>query len=147
MVTTIRYDVNLPEDNIFGEHYMTICSSSSSCPPEYPWLETEEQNTCGGSMPCADCQPWANFWLTVNKYIWGIHLRNTFQEYTWKIHIRKKHLWGALPCAYCQPWSDFWHDLSFRCISQWAWYHSTCFSFHVLFHWNDKKGLQLEVQA
>merc|ERR1712212_667515 len=50
-----RYDVNLPEDNIFGEHYMTICSSSSSCPPEYPWLETEEQNTCGGSMPCADC--------------------------------------------------------------------------------------------
>jgi len=52
-----RYDVNLPEDNIFGEHYMTICSSSSSCPPEYPWLETEEQNTCGGSMPCADCQP------------------------------------------------------------------------------------------
>jgi len=52
-----RYEVNLPEDNIFGEHYMTICSSSSSCPPEYPWLETEEQNTCGGATPCADCQP------------------------------------------------------------------------------------------
>jgi len=52
-----RYDVNLPEDNIFGEHYMTICSSSSSCPTDYPWLETEEVNTCGGAMPCADCQP------------------------------------------------------------------------------------------
>jgi len=52
-----RYDVNLPEDNIFGEHYMTICSSSSSCPPDYPWLETDEQNTCGGALPCADCKP------------------------------------------------------------------------------------------
>ena len=65
---TARYDVNLPEDNIFGEHYMTICSSSSSCPTDYPWLETEEVNTCGGAMPCADCQPWAPFICQTNAF-------------------------------------------------------------------------------
>ena len=41
---------------------MTICSYDSNgarqnCPDEknYPWLETDLVNPCGGNMPCNDC--------------------------------------------------------------------------------------------
>ena len=51
-----RYTVDIPEDGLGGERYMTVCSAAA-CPPSYPWLETEETNTCGGALPCADCSP------------------------------------------------------------------------------------------
>merc|ERR1712010_304860 len=55
-------NVTQPADNIFNqERYMTICSYNSegtrqNCPNEdtYPWLETDNVNPCGGSIPCKD---------------------------------------------------------------------------------------------
>jgi len=55
-----RFTVDLPDDQIQGERYMTICSYKANgerqnCPQEdrYPWLG--EENHCGGNTPCADC--------------------------------------------------------------------------------------------
>jgi len=61
-----RFNVTLPDDNVFGqERYMKICSHKSNsdgsdggrqnCPEEdmYPWLGAE--NHCGGNTPCSDC--------------------------------------------------------------------------------------------
>ena len=107
MVTTIRYNVDLPLDGIHGEHYMTICSSSG-CPPEYPWLETDQQNTCGGAMPCADCQPWASFLPEQSRNTCGeIHLKNTWLNFKDDQGILyrntlKKSFWKT---ADCQPWA------------------------------------------
>lgn len=51
-----RYEnVDIPEDNIHGERMMTVCGGK--CPAEYPWLETNSTNPCGGLEPCADCVP------------------------------------------------------------------------------------------
>jgi len=62
-----KFNVTLPDDGVFQqERYMTICKYKSdgtkqNCPESYsyPWLESTPGliNTCGGNMPCADCQP------------------------------------------------------------------------------------------